>query len=385
MLKSVKKVLIAHQCTIPHYRVPFYEAVERLRPRWWEFCVVYDVEKARDRSFLKIEDGSLGFPTKDCYAYTLKLGGKQICFQSFLFNGAAYDFLVMGGELNNISYPLCYLWRYRGKRVAYWGHGRDVSVVNAQGIKALAEQTKIWLTRRADCFFAYTNGVRDYMVRKGVDQNKIFVLHNTIDIMKQRNIFETLIPERKNLRSQLGLSGKKVLLFVGRLNRQKQLDVLLDSFCCLRARDNSYHLVIIGAGDGSMFSKLKDTCGEGSFRYLGVVPDDDIGRFYVASDLYVFPGAVGLGPLQALCFDLTSAVINSPVHSPEYEYLNHDNALILPEGSTAERYASAIITLLEDRDRWAELRAHAWPSIRHLTIDHMAQNFISGVNSILRN
>ena len=93
----------------------------------------------------------------------------------------------MGGELNNLSYPLCYLWRYYGKRVAYWGHGKDVSVENAQGIKAVAEQTKIWLTRRADGFFAYTHGVRDYMVSKGVDQSKIFVLHNTIDIVKQRS------------------------------------------------------------------------------------------------------------------------------------------------------------------------------------------------------
>ena len=34
MTATVKKVLIAHQSTIPHYRVPFYEAVERLRPKW---------------------------------------------------------------------------------------------------------------------------------------------------------------------------------------------------------------------------------------------------------------------------------------------------------------------------------------------------------------
>ena len=148
--------------------------------------------------------------------------------------------------------------------------------------------------------------------------------------------------------------------------------------------DESYYLVVIGAGDLPSLTSFRKKCGESSFRYLGVVPDDDIGRFYVASDLYAFPGAVGLGPIQALCFDLTSAVIDSPVHSPEYEYLNHDNALILPEGSTAEQYARAIMALLEDRARWANLRAHAWPSIRHLTIENMAQNFIAGVNSILQ-
>ncbi len=36
---SVKRVLIAHQSTIPHYRVRFYQEVERLRPKWLAFPV----------------------------------------------------------------------------------------------------------------------------------------------------------------------------------------------------------------------------------------------------------------------------------------------------------------------------------------------------------
>jgi glycosyltransferase involved in cell wall biosynthesis len=258
-----------------------------------------------------------------------------------------------------------------------------VSVENPQGIKALAEQTKIWLTRRADGFFAYTPGVRHYLMSRGVDPRKIFVLQNTIDILTQRQMFEMLAPDREVLRSEAGVRDKKVLLFVGRLNREKQLDLLFDAFWYLRQRDGSYYLIVVGAGDASVLSKLEERCGEGSFRYLGVVPDDDIGRLYVASDLYAFPGAVGLGPLQALCFDLTPAVIDSRVHSPEYEYLSQANALILPEGSGAEQYANGIMSLLENRTRWADLRAHAWPSIEHLTIANMAQNFVRGVNSIL--
>jgi glycosyltransferase involved in cell wall biosynthesis len=220
------------------------------------------------------------------------------------------------------------------------------------------------------------------MVSKGVDQSKIFVLHNTIDIVKQRSLFDKLISQRKNLRSKAGFTGKKVLLFVGRLNRQKQLDLLFDAFHVLRKIDESYHLVIVGSGDTSLLHHLEQKCGKHSFSYWEAT--QDIGRFCVVSDVYVLPGAVGLGPLHSLCFDLTPAVIHSRVHNPEYEYLNIDNALISPEGSSAEQYALAIKGLLEDRDRWVALRAHAWPSIRHLTIENMAQNFIFGVNSILQ-
>jgi glycosyltransferase involved in cell wall biosynthesis len=380
----VKQVLIAHQSTIPHYRVPFYEAVERIRPKWWEFSVIYDAANARGKSFLEFDPRGVGFHIKESRTYSLMLANKQVLFQTFPFGALRYDLLVMGSELNNVSYPMSYLWRFAGKSIAFWGHGRDSSVERAEGLKALGEQTKVWLTRRADGFFAYTNGVRDYMVKNGVDGNKIFVLHNTIDIAKQRALFESLIPQRESLRSEAGLSDKKVLLFVGRLNTRKYLNTLFDAFSHLRRADESYVLVIIGGGDTSVLQNLREKCGESSFRYLGVVSDDDIGRFYVLSDLYTFPGAVGLGPLQALCFDLTSVVIHSSIHNPEYEYLNLENSLIVPQGATPQQYARAISTLLEDRVKWAELRDHAWPSIKHLTIDNMAQNFVDGVSAIFR-
>jgi glycosyltransferase involved in cell wall biosynthesis len=378
----VKKVLIAHQSTIPHYRVPFYEAVERLRPKSWEFSVIYDATKARAKSLLTFDYGSVNFHIKPSQTYTVRFAHTQLSFQTFLREGSKYDLLIMGSELNNLSYPLCYLWRFHGRRVAYWGHGRDSSVENARGIKAIAEQTKIWLTRRADGFFAYTNRVRDYMTSNGVERNKIFVLHNTIDIASQRSLFDKLIPERERRRSEAGLNGKKVLLYVGRLAGRKRLNVLFDAFHFLRRTDESYFLIIVGDGNVSLLHDLKGRFGERSFRYVGA--HEDISQFCIISDLYVLPGAIGLGPLHALCFDLTPVVIHSRVHGPEYEYLNCGNALILPEGSTAEQYALAIKALLEDGPRWANLRAHAWPSIKHLTIENMALNFIEGVNWILQ-
>ena len=385
MTRPVKKVLIAHQSTIPHYRIAFYEAVERLRPNWWKFFVVYDASQARKKTFLSFDLASVSFGTRESRTYTVRLAGKDVSFQTFPFDAAKYDLLILGSELNNLSYPISYLWKLSGKLIAFWGHGRDSSVVDPRGFKALGERTKVWLTRRADAFFAYTDGVRDYMAQRGVDPRKIFVLRNTIDIAKHRASFESLISQREALRSNLGLSGKKVLLFVGRLNRRKHLDMLFRTLRTLRSMDPAYHLIIIGAGDASMLYDLETTCGRDSFDYPGIVPDADIGHYYVASDLYAFPGAVGLGPLQALCFDLNSAVIDSPAHNPEYEYLSHQNALILPNGSSPCHYAFAIDSLLKDHSRWAALRASAWPTIKHLTIEKMAANFIAGINSILEN
>jgi L-malate glycosyltransferase len=379
---SIKRVLIAHQSTIPHYRVPFYEAVERLRPNWWEFSVVYDPVQARDNSFLTFDHNRVNFQIVQNCSYTLKLAGKRLVFQPFVLAGSKYDLFIVGSELKNVSYPISYLWRFFGKSVAYWGHGRDFSIETPRGLKALAERSKIWLTRWADGFFAYTFSVRDYMASNRVDQTKIFVLQNTIDINSQRALFHKLRPERCALKAQMGLHGKKVLLFVGRLTRQKRLDLLIDAFAFLRNVDESFHLLIIGGGDVSFLQDVKERCGENSVTYFAGM--DDISRACIVSDLYVLPGAIGLGPIHALCFDLTPVVIHSNTHKPEYEYLNDNNALILPERSTSEQLGLAINALVVDRAKKASLRAGAWPSIKHLTIENMARNFISGVNSILQ-
>lgn len=51
---------------------------------------------------------------------------------------------------------------------------------------------------------------------------------------------------------------------------------------------------------------------------------------YAASDVFTFPGDVGLGPLQALCYDLPVITLESPTHMPEIIYLNKSNSIILP-------------------------------------------------------
>jgi glycosyltransferase involved in cell wall biosynthesis len=381
----VKKVLIAHQSTIPHYRVPFYQAVERLRPHWWEFSVIYDASEARKTFYIESDPRQFAFPVEPTHTIPVGLGSKRLSFQTFPLRAWPYDLIVVGSALYNVAYPLSSLWRLGGKAVAYWGHGRDSAIEKPTGLNRLEEKVKIWLAGRADGFFAYTKGVGDFLVRNGVDEKKIFTLYNTIDIEEQRQNFDTWISQRDQLRKAFNLHDKKILLFVGRLNKRKNLDFLTETLALLRQRNPTYHLLLIGGGDASLVSAMQEKCGEGSVSYHGVVSERDIGQFYIISDLYVFPGAVGLGPLQALCFDLTPVVIDAPIHNPEYEYLNETNSLILPRNTPPKNYAIAIDQHLKDPTKWQMFRSKAWPSIKHLTIESMAKNFITGINSILNN
>lgn len=377
----MKSVLIAHQSTVPHYRVPFYNALERLRPNSWQFDVVFDSSELTKPLFFKepICAEAFQFSTLDVSTWTIDLRGKRITCQTFWRESAQYDLIIVEHALNNLTYPLCQLRQASGVKFAYWGHGRDRDVVSPSGFKAIAEWIKILLARRADGFFAYTPGVGAYLKEQGLSSKRIFTVNNTIDIKKQREAFNRWRPKRESARKDLGIQGKKVLLFVGRFTPSKRLKFLLEALSVIQEVSTSFHLLLVGNGEAIDRHMKID-----SLSFLGPIVDlDRLASIYVASDVFAYPGAVGLAPLQALCYDLPVVCIEAPNHKPEVEYLSPLNSLMLDASATPTDYAQVIVKLFETPGRLQRLREGTWPSISHLTIERMANKFIQGINAIL--
>ncbi len=89
---------------------------------------------------------------------------------------------------------------------------------------------------------------------------------------------------RDRLRKKLG--GKDpLLLFVGRMVSEKNLEVLSDAAVLLRAKGHKFQLVF--AGDGPYRSVLEKKLPQD--HYLGFVQGRDLAELYASSDLFVFP------------------------------------------------------------------------------------------------
>jgi glycosyltransferase involved in cell wall biosynthesis len=383
----MKHVLIAHQSTVPHYRVAFYEAVNRLKPPWWDFGVVFDENPGRrEKIFVEpVDPGQFGFKTIPTRTVFLDPFGHRVWFQTFIRHAGRFDLIVVLDALHNLSYPLTRLWQMRGNALAYWGHGKDQSVDRAAGWKRLAEKLKRHMVRNCDGYFAYTRGVGDAVADLGVEPSKIHVLNNTIDIAAERSAYESLINQRLELRQAAGFANRRILLLVGRLNKRKRFRFLVEAVQDIRRTRPEYHLVVIGGGDQSVTEGLRRTLGDDGVTCCGtIVERPRLAEWFVRSDVYVNPGNVGLGVVHSLCYDLTPVVIDRRTHSPEYEYLNDRNSVIVRETVSPAEYGSEISALCSNQARWEQYRALAWPSINHLTIDNMAQNFIDGVGEILR-
>jgi len=370
----VKSVLIAHQSTIPPYRVAFYEAVERMRPAWWRFSVVYDPGVSRRKNFPALDLDRLSFPTVT--VSSVRIGNGRTMLQGSPGTWLGHDLLVVGCELSNLSYPLLHLLRLAGTPVACWGQGREKRFPSRS--TDLVQAIKLAIARRASGYFAYTRATGMLLARHGVREDRLFDLGNTIDISAERQRYARYRAERTTIRRELGIEHGRALLYVGRIEKRKGLAILERALARLVQLDPSYRLLVVGAGDRAPLQSFDAaTCID-----LGPLRADELARAYVASDLYVLPGTIGLGPLQALCYDRIPAVIDSALHAPEYEYLSEANALIAPRGSSADDYAAMIHHAFES-GQIERRAARAWSTVSHLTIDAMAANFIAGVNSLL--
>lgn len=112
------------------------------------------------------------------------------------------------------------------------------------------------------------------------------------------------VPHDEGLREELDLPrDKKVLLYVGRLSAEKNIEMLLAAFEALHARHpNTYHLVIVG--DGPLRRILPATRHKtGALTWRSYIQDNaKLARYYHAADLFIHPGVCetfGLVVLEA--------------------------------------------------------------------------------------
>lgn len=88
------------------------------------------------------------------------------------------------------------------------------------------------------------------------------------------------------LRRQWGAAPHdRVVLCVGRLAPEKNLDTLLEAYAAMRAVDGRLRLVLVG--DGPLRDALRARCPDAVFA--GLRSGDDLAAHYASGDLFLFP------------------------------------------------------------------------------------------------
>ena len=160
------------------------------------------------------------------------------------------------------------------------------------------------------------------------------------------DIFKPMPDDGKATRASLGIARQqKLLLYVGRLAREKNTQTLFRAFELLqRRRSSEFHLLIIG--DGPQRKELRQLERRtGNVSWIQYCNDSaDLARYYRAADLFVHPGVQETFGLVAL----ESQACGTPVVGIRGSYMDriicHDQESWARENS-AEALADAIESL----------------------------------------
>jgi glycosyltransferase involved in cell wall biosynthesis len=150
------------------------------------------------------------------------------------------------------------------------------------------------------------------------------------------------------------------LLFVGRISKEKDLDVLVQSFRQLREEKAPVQLSIVGHGPFSkeLAKLLPDAC------YTGYLAGTDLAKAYASSDIFVFPSTTdtfGNVIIEAQAAGLP--VIVSDIGGPRELVTDGVNGLIT-KGRDVADFTQAIRRLVEDEALRKEMSAAARRSVQ---------------------
>ncbi|MBI2853895.1 MAG: glycosyltransferase [Chloroflexi bacterium] len=234
------------------------------------------------------------------------------------------------------------------------------------------------VVRNADRVLALTETERDILIGLyGVRSEKIAVIPAGVDL----DVFHP--QDKSEARAVLGLpEGASIVLYVGRIEPLKGVDVLLRAIAMLPSDRPVYCLIVggnaMGDSDGTDLGSLAVELGiAGQLRFVGPVEHEELPIYYNAADVSVVPSryeSFGLVALESLACG--TPVIASRVGGLPSIVRHGENGLLVPE-PTPELFAQDMRQLLANeplRLRMAQgaaesARRFAWPGIRDRVLE----------------
>lgn len=136
-------------------------------------------------------------------------------------------------------------------------------------------------------FIISSSLARNYLISLGVPEHKISKIPLGVDT----NVFRPLSSARRFYKEKLGLDGRQVVLYVGRLMQRKGVHVLIRAFKRVISTCPDVELVIVGDGpDATELKKLSETLGlKKKTLFLGFIPHGKLPPIYTISDVFVLP------------------------------------------------------------------------------------------------
>ncbi len=215
---------------------------------------------------------------------------------------------------------------------------------------------------KLDCIISPTQAAADLLIKvKKSTKNKIEYISNGIDLEKFNKSNDGIY-----LKKRFRLPDVPMVLFVGRLDKEKKLDVLLRAVSYLKYKKIVFHVVITGEGkDGPRLHQLVETLGISSYMtFIGMLSAEDLPNIYKTADIFVMPGIAELQSLVTMEAMATGLpVVGADAVALPHLIKNGENGYLFKPGNS-EDLAGKLKILLEDKKLREKMGAKSLDIIR---------------------
>jgi glycosyltransferase involved in cell wall biosynthesis len=209
-----------------------------------------------------------------------------------------------------------------------------------------------WLEKKicenSDRIMAVSNYTAKSIINEyQISSKKVAVVPNAVDTKR----FNPNVDCRE-VRERLSLLSEPIVLYVGKLDYHKGVEYLIKGFASVVKDFPDAKLVIVGDGPTRKNTEyLLDTYKlRNSVIFIGRVSDEDLPKYYAASDLVVLPSLMeGFGIVLLEAMACGKPCVATKVGGTEEAVVNNETGLIVPPADQNSIY-NAIRTLLLDKN-----------------------------------
>ncbi len=263
----------------------------------------------------------------------------------------------------NLRYPLTWQalrWmQQRGRPLVGWGLGTGASI----------NWYKRSFLQKFDTLITYSQTGAESYRAAGIPEQRIFIAKNAVT----RRPLESQLPARSN-----HFSDKPIVMFAGRLQERKRVDLLLEACAAL---DPAIQPLLWIVGDGPDRERLiqyAQTCYPAAV-FWGALYGETLAEKFRSADLFVLPGTGGLALQQAMSYGLP--VIAAEADGTQQDLIRPGNGIMVSPGNRQD-LIDAMSLLLSDPVRLREMGKASFEIVRNeINLEAMADVFVQALDA----
>lgn len=380
-----KNTIVILQRILPHYRLPVFKKIQQ---KLNNVIVLYG-QKQKNESLENALTGDVKnfVEVKNLYFYRFNIFVSMLYPYLLRLRPKIIVSVVNVGNIN--LYLLFFLRKLLGFKLIVWSFGYDPKN-GFDPMNVFKDKIRLLFYQNADAVIFYWEKGKEIVEKFSKRKEHYFVAPNTLDTDMHLDLKNKFDKKGKDaIKEELGIKEQNHFVYVGRLLKDKQIDLIIKSFQKI-PRHYDCRVTIIGDGpEKSNLFRLVDELNVANIYFTGAIYNPEIvGKWIYCSDLFIMPGRLGNSVVHSFCYA-------TPVLSQKKDYYYHGEGIgymengvngFLANDDDIGHLAEIMMKISENEKLRDSLSINAFRTVEQLcSIEHMIGGVEKAINYCLQN